>query len=157
VPGAMFVSGAGSVDESRRMQILTLEKAAATRSRMRASEGEWCRGFVHGTRRTHVQGEPARLGTRTSRLTYHAGGRQTTAMSCRGGALCARSRHDNRCHRTFYNATEGKEPQFSTRGLGKRQGAECTYVTSLHEGEGLAAEEGVAVGGVGVLLPEIAG
>jgi hypothetical protein len=37
------------------------------------------------------------------------------------------------------------------------KGADCTYVTSLHEGEGLAAEEGIAVGGVGVLLPEIAG
>ena len=30
-------------------------------------------------------------------------------------------------------------------------------MTSLHEGEGLSADEGVAVGGVGVLLPEVAG
>jgi len=30
-------------------------------------------------------------------------------------------------------------------------------VTSLHEGEGLAAKKGVAVVGIGVLLPEIAG
>jgi hypothetical protein len=32
-----------------------------------------------------------------------------------------------------------------------------TMVTSLHEGEWPAAHKGVAVGGVGVLLPEIAG
>jgi hypothetical protein len=30
-------------------------------------------------------------------------------------------------------------------------------VTSLHEGEGLAAKKGVAVVSIGVLLPEIAG
>lgn len=30
-------------------------------------------------------------------------------------------------------------------------------MASLDEGEGLAAEECVAVGGIGVLLPEIAG
>ena len=32
-----------------------------------------------------------------------------------------------------------------------------TYMASVDEGEGLTAEEGVAVGSIGVLLPEIAG
>ena len=44
----------------------------------------------------------------------------------------------------------------STRGLG-RCGYKHTYMASLDEGEGLAAEEGVTVGSINVLLPEIAG
>jgi hypothetical protein len=30
-------------------------------------------------------------------------------------------------------------------------------MTSVHEGEGFTANEGVAVGGIGILLPEITG
>ena len=39
----------------------------------------------------------------------------------------------------------------------KTGGYKQTYMASLDEGEGLAAEEGVAVGSINVLLPEIAG
>lgn len=74
--------------------------------------------------------------------------------SCPAGALSAKSKHDRRYRHTFCNAAEGID--VSTRGLGRR-GDKCTYMASLDEGEGLAAEEGIAVGSIGVLLPEIAG
>jgi hypothetical protein len=62
------------------------------------------------------------------------------------------SRPDKRCHRTFCNA-EGENHQHAET----KEEERWTYVTSLYEGERLAADEGVAVRGINVLLPKIAG
>jgi hypothetical protein len=152
VPQGGFLSGAGQDADNQWTQIPTpvMAKRKGTR---KGKEEERYHGFGHSTRRTRVQGEPARWGTHKLRWAYHAAGRQTEGSSRPGEVSTATSRHDKRCHRTFCNA----EGYYEHAESEEEKGTWCTYVTSLYEGERLAADKGIAIRGIGVLLPKIAG
>jgi len=59
VPEGGSVNGAVWVDEGYLVRTAMTAKGTRMRTR-KGSEGEWCRGFGHNTRRTRVRGEGAR-------------------------------------------------------------------------------------------------